>query len=194
MSDQQGIHDVASVRVFGFWVYLMSDCVLFASLFVTFAVFHASYAGGPTGRDLFHLPGVLLETFCLLTSSFTCGLATLAMRRQARGSVVAWLAVTAALGAAFVALEVSEFYRLILEGHGPQVSAFLSSFFTLVSTHGLHVSCGLLWMIVLAAQIARKGLVPAMGTRVVMLSLFWHFLDIVWICVFSFVYLAGVLP
>ena len=188
-----GQHDIASIRLFGFWVYIMSDCILFASLFVAFAVLHTSYAGGPTGKDIFALPGVLFETLCLLTSSFTCGLATLAMKRGARTEVMAWLAATFLLGAAFVGLEASEFGRLILEGHGPGRSAFLSAFFTLVSTHGLHVTCGLLWMAVLAAQIAGKGLSAATSTRFMTLSLFWHFLDIVWICVFTFVYLMGVL-
>ncbi len=184
-------HDPGAVRVFGFWVYLMSDAVLFASLFVTYAVFHASYAGGPTARDVIGLPGVLLETLFLLTSSFTCGLATLAMRRGSRREVVTWLGVTFLLGAAFVALEASEFGRLIQEGHGPPESAFLSAFFTLVATHGLHVTFGLLWIAVLAAQVARAGLGRATETRLMTLSLFWHFLDVIWICVFSFVYLLG---
>jgi cytochrome o ubiquinol oxidase subunit III len=191
-SGADGQHDLASLRVFGFWVYIMSDCILFAGLFVTYAVLHASYAGGPTGKEIFGLPGVLLETICLLTSSFTYGLATLAMKRGARNELVALLAVTVALGACFLGLEVSEFRRLILDGDGPQRSAFLSAFFTLVSTHGLHVTCGLLWMIVLTAQIAWKGLTTTTSTRVMTLSLFWHFLDIVWICVFTFVYLMGV--
>ncbi len=211
-----GEHDLHAVRLFGFWVYIMSDCILFASLFVTYAVLHASYAGGPTGKDIFSLPGVLIETMCLLASSFTYGLATLAMKRgglsalpglgrpqpsnpagyrgRARGrrnEVVGWLAATFVLGAAFVGLEAGEFRHLILEGNGPQRSAFLSAFFTLVGTHGLHVSCGLLWMLVLAAQILRKGLTATTNARVMTLSLFWHFLDIVWICVFTFVYLMG---
>ncbi|HUI69403.1 MAG TPA: cytochrome o ubiquinol oxidase subunit III [Spirochaetia bacterium] len=188
-----GQHDPASIRLFGFWVYLMSDCILFASLFVTFAVLHTSYAGGPTGKDIFALPGVLVETICLLTSSFTCGLANVAMKRGVRTGVMGWLAATFLLGAAFVCLEASEFGRLILEGSGPGRSAFLSAFFTLVSTHGLHVTCGLLWMAVLVVRIARKGLNAVTSTRFMMLSLFWHFLDIVWICVFTFVYLIGVL-
>ena len=183
--------NVSSIRVFGFWVYIMSDCVLFASLFVAFAVLHASYAGGPTGKEIFGLPGVLVETLFLLTSSFTCGLASLAMKRAARGQLMAWLAVTVALGAAFIGLEGSEFRRLILEGNGPGRSAFLSAFFTLVGTHGLHVTCGLLWMLVLIGQVATKGLSETMRTRFVALSLFWHFLDIVWVCVFTFVYLSG---
>jgi cytochrome o ubiquinol oxidase subunit III len=185
--------EAGSNRVFGFWIYIMSDCILFASLFATYAVLCRSYAGGPTGKDLFELPGVLIETFCLLLSSFTFGLASLAMNTGRRNRVVGWLGVTFVLGAAFLALELSEFHRLIDAGHGPTRSAFLSAFFTLVSTHGLHVSIGLLWMAVLGAQIVRKGLTPTNSTRVMTLSLFWHFLDIVWICVFTFVYLIGAL-
>ncbi|HUI70613.1 MAG TPA: cytochrome o ubiquinol oxidase subunit III [Spirochaetia bacterium] len=183
--------DTASTRLFGFWVYLMSDCILFASLFVSFAVLRGNSAGGPTARQIVTLPVVLAETVCLLSSSFAYGLVTLAMRRGALRQVVTWLALTFLLGASFVALEASEFRRLILDGNGPARSAFLSSFFTLVGTHGLHVSCGLLWMIVLTAQVARKGLGSRVRTRIRTLGLFWHFLDVVWICVFSFVYLAG---
>jgi len=186
-----GHHDTASVRVFGFWIYIMSDVILFASLFATFAVLSGSYAGGPTGHELFKLPGVLTETFCLLVSSFTYGMAMLAMHRGSRNLVIAWLGLTFVLGASFVGLEITEFRNLILEGNGPTRSAFLSAFFTLVSTHGLHVSTGLLWMIVLMAQILKKGLTVTNSTRMMTLSLFWHFLDIVWICVFTFVYLMG---
>jgi len=181
----------ASLRVFGFWVYLMSDCVLFASLFVAYAVLHAHYAGGPTPPDVISLPGVLAETLCLLSSSFTCGLASLATSGSSRGGMLGWLAVTFALGAAFVGLEGSEFARLVREGSGPGRSAWLSSFFTLVGTHGLHVCAGLLWMLVLGIQVAFKGLRSVSAARMRTLSLFWHFLDVVWVCVFSFVYLAG---
>ncbi len=186
-------HDVAATKVFGFWIYIMSDCLLFASLFATYAVVGRNYAGGPTGAMLFHLPGVLIETFCLLASSFTYGLAMLALSRGSRNWVLGWLAVTFLLGASFVGQEVNEFYHLILEGHGPGQSAFLSAFFTLVSTHGIHVTLGLIWMAVMVAQVARKGLNPTNNTRLMNLSLFWHFLDIVWICVFTFVYLMGVM-
>ena len=188
-----GQHDAASIRLFGFWVYLMSDCILFASLFVAFAVLGRSYAGGPTAKDVVALPAVLLETLCLLTSSLTCGLAEVALKRGARTQVMAWLAATFVLGAAFVGLEASEFGRLIIEGHGPGRSAFLSAFFTLVCAHGLHVTCGLLWMAVLAAQFARRGLSAVTSARFMILGLFWHFLDVIWICVFSFVYLLGAL-
>jgi cytochrome o ubiquinol oxidase subunit 3 len=188
-----GHEDVASRRVFGFWIYLMSDVILFGALFATFAVLSRSYAGGPTAREIASLPGVLAETFCLLLSSFTCGLAMLARNRGRRGEVIGWLSVTFLLGASFVGLEVREFHSLVLEGAGPDRSAFLSAFFALVSTHGLHVTSGLLWMAVLTIQIARKGLNAVTGTRMMTLSLFWHFLDIVWICVFTFVYLMGAL-
>jgi cytochrome o ubiquinol oxidase subunit 3 len=199
MSDavvKSGIHEgpeAASVRLFGFWAYIMSDCVLFGTLFVTFAVLSRNYAGGPAGKDIFDLRGVLLETSCLLTSSFTYGLASLAAPRGRRGLVLGMLGITFLLGASFVGLEIREFAGLAAAGYGPQRSAFLSAFFTLVGTHGLHVSSGLLWMAVLAAQILAKGLTPAVGTRVMSLGLFWHFLDIVWICLFTFVYLMGVM-
>ncbi len=186
-----GHDDAASMRAFGFWVYLMSDIILFASLFAAFAVLSRSYAGGPTGREIFRLPGVLVETICLLLSSFTCGLAMLARNRGRRGEVIGWLVVTFLLGASFVGLEVREFSILIMEGNGPGRSAFLSAFCTLVGTHGLHVTCGLIWMAVLTLQIAGRGLDGAAGTRMMTLSMFWHFLDIVWICVFTFVYLLG---
>ncbi|MBN3816207.1 cytochrome o ubiquinol oxidase subunit III [Paraburkholderia sp. Se-20369] len=183
-----------SHSVFGFWLYLMTDCVIFAALFATFAVLGQQYAGGPTGKDLFDIPGVALETAALLLSSITYGFAMLGAHRGKRGAALGWLAVTFVLGAAFLAMEMREFSHLIAEGAGPQRSAFLSAFFTLVGTHGLHVTAGLIWMIVLAAQIiARPELSDRDIRRLTCLSLFWHFLDIVWICVFSFVYLASVI-
>jgi cytochrome o ubiquinol oxidase subunit 3 len=192
----QPIHEgreAASTRVFGYWAYIMSDCVLFGTLFATYAVLSRSYAGGPTGKQLFELRGVLIETFCLLASSFTYGLASLAVHRGRRFPVIGLLALTFALGAAFVGLEAREFAGLIAAGNGPQRSGFLSAFFTLVGTHGLHVTSGLIWMAALAVQIAVKGLTPTTSTRVMSLGLFWHFLDVVWICVFTFVYLMGAL-
>lgn len=183
--------DAVPTKLFGFWIYIMSDCILFAVLFATYAVLNHAYAGGPTGKDIFDLSGVLVETLCLLVSSFTYGLAILALHSQKKNQVILWLVVTFALGAAFVGLELNEFAGLISEGHGPGQSAFLSSFFTLVSTHGLHVSTGLLWMAILIVQVFRKGLTENNGTRLMLLSLFWHFLDIVWIGVFTIVYLMG---
>ncbi|AXK65865.1 cytochrome o ubiquinol oxidase subunit III [Burkholderia anthina] len=184
-----------SHSVFGFWLYLMTDCVIFAALFATFAVLGNQYAGGPTAKDLFDIPGVALETAALLLSSITYGFAMLAAYKQRRGALLAWLAVTFLLGAAFLTMELREFSHLIAEGAGPQRSAFLSAFFTLVGTHGLHVTAGLLWMVVLAGQIVLRGgdLTDRDLRRLTCLSLFWHFLDIVWICVFSFVYLASVI-
>ncbi len=195
MSDSHAvIHEgpeAASIRLLGFWVYILSDCVLFGTLFATYAVLAGHHADGPTARELFDLRGVAVETFCLLASSFTYGLASLAAARGRRDRVMGWLGATLVLGAAFIGLELREFSGLIAAGHGPQQSAFLSAFFTLVGTHGLHVTSGLLWMAVLAVQLALKGLTPTTGTRVMALGLFWHFLDVVWICVFTFVYLMG---
>ncbi len=185
--------DSAAIKTFGFWLYLMSDLVLFASLFATFAVLRESYAGGPTGKALFDLGGTFAETMLLLFSSASCGLAMVAMHSEDRTAVLRWLAVTLVLGAGFIGLEVREFHAMILDGNGPQRSAFLSAFFTLVGTHGLHVSVGLVWMFVMMAQVFAKGLSPAVCTRLLCLSMFWHFLDIVWIGVFTVVYLTGAL-
>ena len=178
--------------VFGFWLYIMSDCLLFASLFATFGVLNMNTAAGPIGADIFSLPFVLLETLILLSSSFTIGVALVMKQDGNRRQTLAWLAATAVLGAAFVVLEVSEFTRFILEGNGPQTSAFLSSFFTLVGTHGLHVTLGLVWMLVLIAQIYRKGFTSSVDRRFMCLVLFWHFLDIIWIFIFSMVYLLQI--
>jgi len=186
-------HDALANRPFGFWIYLMSDLVLFAALFATFAVLSRSYVGGPSGRELFDLPHVFTETLCLLFSSASYGLVMLALHRNRKAQVLAWLAVTFVLGASFIFIEVSEFHTMILAGNGPARSAFLSAFFTLVGTHGTHVSFGLIWMLVMMLQIARKGLTAPVRTRLLCLSLFWHFLDIVWIGVFTVVYLMGVM-
>jgi cytochrome o ubiquinol oxidase subunit 3 len=185
-------HDAGDKTVFGFWLYLMTDCILFAGIFATYAVLNHATAGGPTGKELFELPYVLVETFCLLVSSLTYGLAMLAMARGNRNQLLGWLAITFVLGAAFIGMELNEFHNLIVEGATPQRSAFLSAFFTLVGTHGLHVTSGLIWMIVLAVQVMRRGLTPTNQTRLMCLSLFWHFLDIIWIGVFTVVYLLGV--
>ncbi|PLZ04188.1 cytochrome o ubiquinol oxidase subunit III [Burkholderia sp. WAC0059] len=183
-----------SYSVFGFWLYLMTDCLLFASLFAVFAVMSHQYAGGPTGKDLFDIQDVALETGVLLLSSITYGFAMLGAHRRKSGAVLGWLVVTFVLGALFLLLEVTEFSRLIAEGAGPDRSAFLSSFFTLVSTHGLHVSVGLIWMAVLIVQVIRQPeLTEQEVRRLTCLSLFWHFLDVVWICVFTFVYLGSVI-
>ena len=183
--------ETAATRTLGFWAYIMSDCVLFGTLFVAYAVLSRNYAGGPAGKEIFDLREILIETFLLLSSSFTYGLATVSAEKGKRAWSVGLLIVTFALGAVFVAREIHEFSRLIAAGHGPGESAFLSAFFTLVGTHGLHVSAGLLWMAVLAVQLVFKGITAATGTRVKTLALYWHFLDIVWICIFTFVYLMG---
>ncbi len=175
----------------GFWLYLMSDCLLFASLFATYAVLVGGVANGPSGKDIFELPLILLNTLFLLLSSFTFGMALLATRSQRLHRALAWLAVTFVFGLCFIVLEGYEFYELIHAGHGPQTSAFLSAFFTLVATHGLHVFIGLIWLVVLGWQLYRKGLTAKNRIRLTCLSLFWHFLDVIWICVFSVVYLMG---
>jgi len=186
-------HDTGGTTVFGFWVYLMSDLVIFGSLFATYAVLAGGTAGGPSGQDIFELPFVLVETFLLLFSSFTYGMAVLAMNTNKVGQLKAWLGITFVLGVGFVGMELYEFQHLIAEGFGPDRSAFLTAFFTLVGTQGLHVTFGLIWILVMFLQVSTKGLNAMTRPRIMCLSLFWHFLDIVWICVFSFVYLMGVL-
>ena len=184
-------HDSGSQTVLGFWLYLMTDCILFATAFATYAVLYRNIAGGVSGRDIFDLNYVLVETAALLLSSITYGFAMIAGRQGARRAVLGWLAVTFAFGAVFIGMEINEFHHLIAEGHGPNVSAFLSSFFGLVGLHGLHVTAGLFWMAVMMVEVVRTGLTPRAMVRLNCLSLFWHFLDVVWICVFTVVYLKG---
>ncbi len=188
-------HETANTDkvTFGFWVYLMTDCVLFATLFATYAVLHNNTFGGPGAADLFSLPFVLVETLLLLTSSFTAGLALLAARAGQKRWVLVWLAVTFGLGAAFLGMELHEFAVLAHEGNSWQRSGFLSAFFTLIGTHGLHIAIGLIWIAVLAAQIWRKGLTVHTRRRLTVFGLFWHFLDVVWIFIFTLVYLMGAL-
>ena len=188
-----GDHHPPPSTYLGFWIYLMSDCLLFAVLFATYAVLGRSYAAGPSGADLFNLPVVAVNTTFLLLSSITYGFAMLGMLGKRQNVVIGWLLVTALFGLGFVTREVKEVLELIHDGAGPTRSAFLSSFFTLVSTHGLHVSFGIVWLLTLVAQIRRNGLTPAIKRRLVCLSMFWHFLDLIWIGVFSFVYLIGAL-
>jgi cytochrome o ubiquinol oxidase subunit 3 len=166
---------------------------LFGTLFATFAVLHNSTAGGPIGSELFEMPGVIAETFILLTSSFTSGLAVLAMNRGNRKGLIGWLAVTALLGAAFITLEITEFVHLVHEGAAISTSAYWSAFYTLVGTHGLHVSIGLVWMTAIMLQLKKRGITPVTRRKVNMVSLYWHFLDVIWIFVFTFVYLMGVM-
>jgi cytochrome o ubiquinol oxidase subunit 3 len=187
-------HHPENGTLLGFWLYLMSDCFIFACLFACYGVLGRSYAGGPTGAELFDLPIVAVNTSLLLLSSITYGFAILEMQRGRKGPVLAWLALTGLLGASFVGVELTEFSHLVAQGAGPQRSAFLSSFFTLVGTHGLHVSFGIVWLLTLMVQVGRLGLTDANRRRLLCLSMFWHFLDVVWIGVFTFVYLMGVLP
>ena len=177
----------------GFWIYLMSDALIFATLFATFGVVSSSYAGGPGPREIFELPLVALNTAFLLTSSITYGMAMIDMEAGRTRAVQAWLAVTAVLGAAFIGVELYEFGNLIAEGATPQRSAFLSGFFTLVGTHGLHVTFGLIWIAVMLVQVGQRGLILENKRRLMCLGMFWHLLDVVWIGVFTFVYLLGVL-
>jgi cytochrome o ubiquinol oxidase subunit 3 len=176
---------------FGFWLFLLSDIVVFSALFAAYAVLSGQTAGGPSGLQLFDRGRVLIETGCLLASSFTCGLCSLAVARRRKGATYAGAAVTFVLGGAFVALEMSEFIRMVASGAGPTRSAFLSAFFTLVGAHGLHVTLGLVWLLAMMAQVATLGFRPMVVRRLLCFSLFWHALDIVWIGVFTIVYLGA---
>jgi cytochrome o ubiquinol oxidase subunit 3 len=184
-------HPEGHSTMLGFWIYLMSDCLIFAILFACYAVLGGNFAAGPGPRDLFDLPLVALNTAMLLFSSITYGFAMIQMQAgRVRGTQM-WLAITGLFGAAFLAIELYEFAHLIHIGATPQRSAFLSAFFTLVGTHGLHVTFGLIWLVTLIVQLGLHGLNPANQRRVACLSLFWHFLDVIWIGVFTFVYLLG---
>jgi cytochrome o ubiquinol oxidase subunit III len=175
----------------GFWLYLMSDCLIFAILFATYGVLGRNYAAGPSGADLFDLKLVAVNTAMLLFSSITYGFAMLEMEKGDQRMTQRWLAITGAFGLCFIGLELYEFAHLIHEGATPQRSAFLSSFFTLVGTHGLHVTFGLIWLATLMVQVHQRGLIEANRRRLMCLSMFWHFLDVIWIGVFTFVYLMG---
>lgn len=179
--------------LFGFWLYLMTDCVLFAALFATFIVLRNNTFGGPGGKEIFQMPYVLAETILLLTSSFTCGLAMLAVKKHQKSLALKLLIATFVLGLSFLLLELWEFRVLVNEGHSWRQSAFLSAYFTLVGTHGLHITVGLLWMVLVAYQLKIKGIKEVTIKRTALLTMFWHFLDIIWIFIFSIVYLMGVL-
>jgi len=187
-------HHPENGTLLGFWLYLMSDCLVFACLFAVYAVLGRNYAGGPTGAQLFDLPLVAANTSLLLVSSITYGFAMLEMQRDRRLPTLAWLGITGLLGGGFIVLELHEFLHLVADGAGPQRSAFLSSFFTLVGTHGLHVTFGIVWLVTLMVQVATHGITEANRRRLMCLSMFWHFLDVIWIGVFTVVYLMGVLP
>ena len=189
----RGPESKSIVVPYGFWLFVLSDMVLFSALFATYATLAHATDGGPTSNQLFDRNLVAIETIALLLSSFTCGLAMIAAKRSNMVWTQAWLIVTGLLGAVFLFIELYEFGMMIGEGAGPQRSAFLSAFFTLVGTHGLHVSCGLIWLVTLMVQVGRFGLIEANRRRLMCLSMFWHFLDVVWIGVFTFVYLLGVL-
>ena len=186
-------HASGGSTMLGFWIYLMSDCLIFAVLFAMYGVLGSSYAGGPKPSELFDLRLVALNTAMLLFSSITYGFAMLEARRKRVASTLTWLAITGLFGLAFVGIELYEFSHMIHEGATPQRSAFLSSFFALVGTHGLHVSVGIVWLVVLMVQVGRRGIVPSNHRRLACLSLFWHFLDVIWIGVFTFVYLLSTL-
>jgi cytochrome o ubiquinol oxidase subunit 3 len=186
-------HGGNGATMIGFWIYLMSDALIFAALFATFGVLSMAYAGGPGPRQVFELPLVAVNTGLLLVSSLTYGLGMLAMERDQTSRVQIWLVVTALFGLSFIGIELYEFSHLIAEGSGPQRSAFLSAFFALVGTHGAHVTFGLIWIAVMLVQVGMRGLILENKRRLMCLSMFWHFLDIIWIGVFTFVYLFGVI-
>ncbi|PHQ73392.1 MAG: cytochrome o ubiquinol oxidase subunit III [Shewanella sp.] len=186
-------HDASGNTLLGFWIYLMTDCILFASVFATYAVLFMNTDGGVSGKDIFELNFVAIETAVLLVSSITFGFALICAKHQKRAATLIWLLITFALGCAFISMEIYEFHHLIEQGNGPQRSAFLTAFFTLVGMHGLHVTAGLIWMAILMLEVTKSGLNNRSITRLGCLSLFWHFLDVVWICVFTVVYLLGML-
>ncbi|MEN3274743.1 MAG: cytochrome o ubiquinol oxidase subunit [Massilia sp.] len=187
-------HHPENGTLLGFWIYLMSDCLLFASLFAAYAVLGRNYAGGPSGVELFDLSLIAINTAFLLVSSLTFGFAMISAQAKNLAKTQLWLGVTGVLGACFLALEIYEFYHLIHQGAGPARSAFLTAFFSLVGTHGLHVLFGIVWLVTLMFQLPKHGITPENMRRLSCLSMFWHFLDVVWIFVFTFVYLMGVLP
>jgi cytochrome o ubiquinol oxidase subunit 3 len=187
-------HQDAFVRTtLGFWMYLMTDCLIFASLFLTYAVLHNETFGGPSSKDLFRLDLAFAETVVLLFSSVTCGFAILSSLKNKKNHVIGWLIAALFFGALFLTMEIHEFSQFVQEGNSWRRSAFLSSYFTLVGTHGLHVTIGSLWMIVMMAQVYFKGITVFTFRRLVIFGMFWHFLDLVWIFIFTFVYLMGVL-
>ncbi|WP_170006163.1 cytochrome o ubiquinol oxidase subunit III [Bacillus fonticola] len=186
-------HDENSLKIFGFWIFLITDLILFATLFATYVILMGRYNGGPTGEELFEIPIFVASTFILLTSSFTSGLATLALHKGHVKQVVGWLSVTVLLGASFIGLEITEFATMVEEGATISSSAFLAAFFVLVGTHGIHVSVGIVWMISIIIQLLRRGINEETNRKTFIVGLYWHFLDVVWIFIFTVVYLIGVM-
>jgi cytochrome o ubiquinol oxidase subunit 3 len=194
MAPGRGGGGPASTRVvvaYGFWIFLLSDIVMFSALFAAYAVLSGNTAGGPSGRELFNLGRVFAETACLLFSSYTCGLGAVATENGQKSRFYLFAALTFALGAAFLAMEISEFAGMVAQGAGPSRSAFLSAFFTLVGMHGAHVTAGLFWLTFMTAQVSLKGFRPAVVRRLLCFSLFWHALDIIWVALMTMVYLFG---
>ena len=188
-----GHHDPQDLKLLGFWIFLVTDVIMFATLFATFIVLRGGTDGGPTGAELLEMNGIIISTFLLLTSSFTSGVAVLAMNQNKIKQMIIWLVITGLLGAGFLYLEINEFLHLIHEGATLQTSAYWSAFFTLVGTHGVHVTVGLFWMIAIIIQIVRRGLTADTKGKVTVFSLYWHFLDAVWIFLLSIVYLMEVM-
>ena len=190
----RGPESKSIVVPYGFWLFVLSDMVLFSALFATYAALAHATDGGPTSSQLFDRNLVAVETMALLLSSFTCGLAMIAAKRGNMAWTQGWLLVTGLLGAIFLSIELYEFASMVGEGAGPQRSAFLSSFFTLVGCHGAHVTAGLLWLGTMMAQIWAKGFLEHIIRRLLCFSVFWHALDIIWVAIFTIVYLIGTLP
>ena len=193
MSRKTDSATMESKATFGFWIYLMTDCIIFASLFATFMVLRGRTAGGPSGADIFDLPYVFGETMVLLMSSLASGLALLAAHQKNRRQTLIWLGITALLGAVFLGMELHEFRTLVAEGHSWTRSAFLSSYFGLVGTHGLHIFVGLTWLAGTWLYVWKRSFTPRLLQRLTMFTMFWHFLDLVWIGIFTIVYLLGVI-
>jgi cytochrome o ubiquinol oxidase subunit 3 len=182
------------VVAYGFWIFLLSDIVMFSALFAAYAVLMRGTAGGPDGAALFDEASAAIETACLLVSSYACGLMSLAVAARRRADVCLWAAVTFVLGACFLGLELREFASMIARGATPERSAFLSAFFTLVGCHGLHVAIGLIWLVVMMLQVAVRDLRASVERRLLCFALFWHALDIIWVWLFTVVYLMGARP
>jgi cytochrome aa3-600 menaquinol oxidase subunit III len=178
------------LNILGFWIFLGAEIILFSTLFATFGVLKGSTMGGPSPKELFEINGVMAETLILLTSSFTCGLAVYEMHRKNKKGLLAWFAVTLLLGASFVGLEVTEFIKYVHEGATLQTNAFYSAFFTLLGTHGMHVSLGIGWGVMVMLQIAKRGIDSVTARKTFIIGLYWHFLDVIWIFIFTFVYLG----